>query len=161
MASRTLTKEQRGSLDFQTDQLYESFRRTLDTQSHQEAIWNNGLFKAYEKSLNAATNYSAFMDWKRDTKRALVFDKYILHYAVGSNSSHNLEQDIQFKQFGHGSKAKETDVTVDSLKKAIDNNKVSYHIIQSMVMSLTNAHDFAGIADVLGYVREKHQKSSE
>ena len=157
MTRRPLSTEQIEALDFQTDHLYKSFRRTVETQSYQDAVWNRELFTALGKSLSAATNYSAFMDWHRDAARTPVFDKYLLHYALGDTPSFTLEKKIQYKQFGHDSEAKRTDVTLSTLKQAIDNRRVPYRKIQSMAMSLADAHDFAGIVEALEYVREKYQ----
>ena len=161
MTSKTLSKEQIKALEFQTNQLYESFRRTVDTQVHQDAIWNRELFTAFGKSLSDATNYSAFMDWNRDSQRASVFDKYLLHYALGSTPSFTLEQVTRARQHGHEFPTKETEVIADTLKQAIDNPKVPYSRIQLMAMSLGDAHDFAGVVSALGYVREKYQRSKK
>ncbi len=161
MTNRALSNEQTEALDFQTDQLYESFRRTVKTQHHLDAVWNKEIFIVFGRSLSVATDYSNFMKWKRDTARTPVFDKYLLHYALGSIPSDILNHQIQSRQFGHESEAEETDVTPNTLKRAIDNSKIPYRKIESMAISLAYAHDFAGIVDVLGYAREKYQRPAE
>ena len=161
MGSRTLSTKQIEALDFQTDQLYESFRRTVETRSPQDAVWNTELFGAFETSLGVATSRSAFMDWNRDARRTPVFDKYLLYYALGNTPSYILEKQIKARPHSHDSEAKETDVTLDTLKQAIDNTQVPYEKIRVMAMYLAEAHDFAGIVDALGYAREKYQRPVE
>lgn len=158
MTSRTLSKEEIQSLEFQTDQLYESFRRAVETQVHQDAVWSKELFAAFGKSLSIITNYSAFIDWKRGAQITPVFDKYLLHYAIGSNPSFTLEQVTHSRELGHEFPANETEFTAEALRQAIDNPKVTYSKIQFMAMSLGNSHDFAGIVSALEYAREKYQK---
>ncbi|MBS3168872.1 hypothetical protein J4210_00145 [Candidatus Woesearchaeota archaeon] len=161
MTSRTLSNEQIEALDFQTDQLYESFRRTVETQSPQDAVWGQELFAAFGKSLSVVTNYSAFMDWSRNTARTPVFDKYLLFYALGSTPSLTLEQQIQARQFGHESEAKKTDVTPEALKQTIDDSNVPYTKIQFRARSLADAHNFTGIVDALEYARERYQRPTK
>ena len=158
MTSKTLSNEQIQALEFQTDQLYEAFRRAVKSQVRQDAVWLRELFGAFGTSLIAATNYSAFMNWGRDAQRTSVFDKYLLHYALGSNPSYSLEQLTEARQLGHEPTAKETEVTADTLRQAIDNSRAPYSKIQVMAMSLGDAHKFAEIVSALRYVREKHHR---
>lgn len=160
MTRRTLSEEQIKALDFQTDQLYASFRRAVETQVYQDAVWNKELFEAFGKSLKEATNYSVFTNWNRDTARAQIFDRYLLLYALGNISSIKLEEQVIVRDHGWGLEARATEVTADTLKQAIDNNKVPYARIGLMVMKLAEAHDFAGIVKAMGYVQEKYQPSS-
>jgi hypothetical protein len=156
MTSKTLSSEQTKTLDFQTDHLYESFKRTIETQCHQDAIWNKELFTTFAKSLSIATNYSNFMNWNRDTIRTPIFDKYLLHYALGNIPSMILEEQILQRQFGLAYEAKKTNVTLDILKEAINNTRMPYKKIQPIALSLANAKNFTGIVNALEYVREKY-----
>lgn len=153
MTSTRLTQEQIGALDFQTEQLYKSFTRAVVSRSLQDAVWSRELFTAFGRSLEYATNFSAFMDWHRNSQRTPVFDKYLLHYAIGSVSAIDLERNLQTSR----PEAINTDVVaVDDLKRAID-GKEPYRRIQTMAMSLSAEGDYDGILDVLQYVRKKFQ----
>ncbi len=157
MTSRTLSNKQIKSLDFQIDHLYKSIRKTVDTQSYLDVVWNEQLFSGFGESLRIVTNYSLFMDWHRDTQRTQVFDKYLLHYAIGKDPASILEKQIKIKQFGREIDPIETDVTTETLKQAIDDYKMPYKKIRSIAISLAEAKDFTGIVSALGYVREKYK----
>ena len=156
MTSKTLSKEQIQALEFQTDQIYESFKRAVDTQNIQDAIWLNGLFSAFDESLHEVTTPFAWVNWKRESLETPIFDKYLLYYAIGHSPSNILEELVQIRQYGHDYPAKETHFTVDNLKQYIDNTKGSYSKIQDVSISLGEAHKFSGIIDALGYVRDKY-----
>jgi len=158
MTNGILTDEQIKTLDYQTDQLYISFKRVVETRLYLDAVWNEGLFGAYEKSLNTALNYSAYADWDRDSPKASAVDKYVLIHYIGNIPSNLLKSVLQARQCGIETEAIKTDVTPNALMKAVNDTNVPYYRILLMANSIALAHDFSGIADTLGYVREKYKR---
>src|SRR3989339_520975 len=121
MTSQTLTDEQVKALDFQVDQLYHTFKRALETQSYQDAVWSQESFAAFGKSLIEATNHSAIMRWRRDTKRAGVFDKYLLTYALGYGPSGKLRGLTHGRKKGLETHYKKISGVANASKFAMDN----------------------------------------
>lgn len=159
MSSRKLSTAQIQSLDLQTDQLFESFRRAVSTQVLEDAIWSSKLFNAYGEVLWTVT-HSVFSDWEgRDTQRARVFDRYLLPHVLGEGPAITLAKVIESRErFGDKPQAKKTDIAADTLIWAIDNPRVPYSRIQAMSMHLGDAHDFAGVVRAWEHAREKYRK---
>jgi hypothetical protein len=164
MTSRTLTNEQKSSLDFQTDQLYESLKRAVNTQVNEDTIWVYGLLKTFGKSLDAATNHSGFRNWSRTSLRTALFDKYFLQYLISENAAIAIKNVTEAKTFSSNKyllKAEETNVNAEVLKQKINNHSTSYSTITSISLSLGKAQKFNELIDVLDYVREKYQDNNK
>ena len=83
----TLLNKQIAALEFQTNILYESFKRAVETQNLEDAVWNSAIFSAFGNSLHYAVNFSPFMEFPRNSDGANALDKYIVYYLIGDVSS--------------------------------------------------------------------------
>lgn len=160
MAKNSLSNEQIASLEYQIDQLYSSFERAVITKQSFDATWSCNMFLAYDETLNEFTN-STHHKWSRSrhSKRARVFDKYLLYFTIGKTTLSNLEKqeyDKLNKLNGEDKPAEKCDASFDILKKAIDDDKKSYSNIQTIAMKMAMAHDYAGILQAFEYIREKY-----
>lgn len=148
MPSITLSPERVEALDFETAQAFEAFQRAVSSRDNLEAHWSRGMFDALVNSLVQASRGS-IMGWRRGTKKADLFDRYILQYALGNGSSLELTRATT-----QGYKESPTDITEESLRQSIDSRQGRYLDLDNKAASLARAGNFDAIVRTLKYVRD-------
>ncbi|MBN2567525.1 hypothetical protein JXB02_05585 [Candidatus Woesearchaeota archaeon] len=155
--ARTPTKDEIDSLELQADQAFEAFERARMTQSRMDGEYASKVYGALGDTLRKTTGEHSFKSWRRGTKKAQPFDRYLLQYAIGSHPSTAIAEVAQIRDAGVNHPPRKTKETYDSLHKAVQANR-DYATITAKVRELADAQRFSDIAAMLATVRETYAK---
>lgn len=157
MVAHELSPEQIEALEFQTEQAYAALIKAVNAQTILNARWAKRTLTILGEELEEILRYSAFLHLGAE-ERTPARDKYLLPYLFGCELAHRLNILAQDTRTGYCEPTKETSITEDVLKNAIDeaNNghkTVSYGRLNLMAEALINANNCDVILKVISYVK--------
>ena len=150
MTSRTLYDEQIISLTDKVNKVYQTAYTALETKKNADALVARQALDQLDSDLLEKVNNEEYTQWNRNTKRAGLFDPFILPFVVSDAS-------IEYLKDGSNEAAKAEDKITFKEVMTVINGKKSYSKIEDIAIQLANNGQFSTVSKVLKKIESTYK----